>query len=190
MASKEATIAKLRARIVGVVATPACADIRFKLANVHIHRFMYNYVAGLIQEDRIHVDTDGNPGYDHNSKTLVLDEDEPDATIVHESTHALINITHAGKTITKGVHETSAYLAEALWALNAGREIAIDVPVVDRKVGRLARKIKAFYAGNRMQLYDVEPGDYVDIQQHLAASALKMDINREDVQIGICNGSK
>jgi hypothetical protein len=189
VASKE-EIAKLRARVVRVLATPACVEIRFKLASVQIRRFMYSYIAGLVEADRIHVDIGNNPGYDPPSKTLFMEgAGAPDATIVHESTHALINVTHAGQTLTKGVHETCAYVAEAFWALNADRDIAIDVPHVDIQAGRVARKARAFYASNKMGSYDVEPADYVYIQTLLKASALKMDADKKYLQIGICNGS-
>jgi hypothetical protein len=185
MASPEA-IAKHRDRIVRVLATPACAEIRFKLADVRIYRLRYNYLAGLVQADKVHVDF-GGPRYDYKSKTILLDEGEWDATVVHESTHALINISHAGETLTNGVHEASAYVAEALWALNAGRDVAIDVPHVDIQATRVARKIKDFNARNPVGLYEVEPADYVNIQTLLKISKNGTDVDSKYVQVGVCD---
>jgi hypothetical protein len=186
MASPE-VIAKHRARIMSVLATPACAEIRFKLAGVRIYRLRYNYLAGLIDADKVHVDF-GGPWCDYKSRTILLDEGEWDATVVHESTHALINISHAGETLPNGVHEASAYIAEALWALNAKRTIAIDVPHVDVQALRVAHKIKVFNETNPVGLYDVEPADYVTIQSLLKMSKNGTDVESKYVQVGVCDG--
>src|SRR5262249_24852835 len=60
--ASQAEIAKHRARIVGVLASPACADIRFQLAGVQIVRLHYNYLAALVQADKVLVDF-GGPRY-------------------------------------------------------------------------------------------------------------------------------
>jgi len=83
----------------------------------------------------------------------------------------------------------SAYIAEALWALNANRDVAIDVPHVDVQATRVARKIKDFNARTRVGLYDVDPAAYVNIQSLLKMSKNGTDVDSKYVQVGVCEDS-
>src|SRR5262245_58906317 len=125
MASQE-DIARMRARVGRLLKSQACLEIRFKISTICIQRFMYTYIGQGVIDDLIHIDLDNNPVYDPDTRTLGVESDAKDSTIVHEATHAIINATNPGQVFTKGVHEAAGYLAEAVWAINADREISTD----------------------------------------------------------------
>src|SRR5262249_29624492 len=148
---------EIRSRIGRVLKTNACSQIRFGLANIYIGRFMFNYIAGMIENGSVIITTGDTPYYDIETNTLKISAGATEAEIVHESTHILINATHQGKTIRRGDHETAAYLSAALWALYSDNEIAVDVPHMDVYVRRLAKKILAFNTANRSGTYNCDP---------------------------------
>lgn len=176
---------QIRSRIRQVLATNACSQIRFRLANIFIGRFMFNYVAGMVANGSVNIAEGDTPRYDIDSNTLMVSAGATPAEIVHESTHILINATHQGKTIRRGDHETAAYLAAALWALYSDEEIAVDVPHMDVHVRRLAKKVKAFNDANRSGCYVCDPADYLYIQTLMQNSANGTDVNERRVQKGL-----
>jgi hypothetical protein len=187
--ASEKELKQLRLRVGHVLKSPECLEIRFKMGDILIQRFMYTYIAQAIMDDTVHLDIDDGNGYDHECNTITYDSlDVGPAAIVHEATHALINATNVGKTITKGMHEAAAYLAEALWALNAGRDVSVDVPHMDRPLRRLARSIQEFNPSNVSGSYVCPPAEVAYLQAVLASSALGMEINRADRQPGIGDG--
>ena len=176
---------EIRARIGRVLKTNACSQIRFRLANIHIGRFMFNYIAGMIENGSVIITPGDAPHYDMPTNTLQISGGATEAEIVHESTHILISATHEGQTIRRGDHETAAYLSAALWALYSDNEIAVDVPHMDVHVRRLANKILAFNTANRSGTYDCAPADYLLIQSLMQASANGTDVNERKVQPGL-----
>jgi hypothetical protein len=176
---------EIRSRIGRVLKTNACSQIRFRLANIYIGRFMFNYIAGMIENGSVLITPGDTPYYDINTNTLKISAGATETEIVHETTHILINATHAGKTIRRGDHETAAYLSAALWALYSGNEIAVDVPHMDTYVRRLANKILAFNNVSPSGAYDCSPVDYLYIQKLMQDSANGTDVNEQQVQRGL-----
>jgi hypothetical protein len=151
----------LRARIKRVLCTDACSRIRFSAGNIFIGRFMYNWIADAIAGEQVYLTISHGGGYTPKTNTLDLEEGCDDATIVHESTHVLINTHHKGESIVKLLNEGAAYLAEALWALNAGRDVGIYDVSVRIQCLRVAHRIKAFNDATPSSVYvcdPVEPG--------------------------------
>lgn len=175
----------LRSRVVNVLTTPACARIRFRVANIYIGRLMFNAVAAMIANGSVNIATGDTPRYDIDTNTLMLSEDSPKAEIVHEATHILINATHKDKVIRRGDHETAAYLAAALWALHSGNEIPVDVPHMDVHVRRLAKKVIAFNNANPAGAYVCDPADCHTIQTLMQNSANGTNIHERRVQSGL-----
>src|SRR5262249_5947427 len=144
---------EIRARIGRVLKTNACAQIRFRLRNIYIGRFMFNYIAGMIENGSVNITTGDTPYYDIDTNTLKISGSATEAEIVHESTHILINATHQGQTMRRGDHETAAYLSAALWAMYSGNEVPVEVPHMDAAVRRLAKKILEFNKTNLTEAY-------------------------------------
>ena len=174
-----------------VLRTGECAQIKFSVGNIFIPRYAFNFIAGPITEAKVKITLGGN-GYDHKTNTIFWDGlgVRPSA-IVHESTHALINALHAGKTITTGMHETAAYLAEAMWCLNSKHDIDTDVPHLDARVRELGKMANDYYAMNPSGTFDC-PAEYVAgiIKLLKNTPRLTADYDEAIVQVGICNGSK
>jgi hypothetical protein len=177
--------AGFRARIARVLANPACADIQFKLGPISIRKFMYNYIAGAVLDSscKLKVVPGDNPQYFNKTRTLQMNEGVNDATIVHECTHVLINETHQGKTISRLLHETAAYIAESLWAKNTHRGNSIDDTYLRLECARLAQEVKD-YNKITTACYEFDLRDCANIGPLL--DKLKYDhMNMTDLQIGI-----
>jgi hypothetical protein len=181
---------QLRSKVGRVLTTGACSLIRFRLANIYIGPFMYNYIAGVIMNGdsnpklKINLRIDSDRGYDHATNTLILNDGCPDAAFVHESTHALINATHKGQTIWRKNHEAAAYLAEAIWSKNPGKEPAIDAISLRNRCLGVADNVIAWNKGNPSQAYVCTPGDIIRIYGGLDARGFG-DLSSMDVQTGI-----
>jgi hypothetical protein len=142
-------------------------------------------------DDTVHLAISNARHYDHKTNVLTLDSLNVDPpVIVHESTHALINATHVGKSIRCGSHETAAYLAESLWALNTDNDVAVDVPHLNQRMYRLARRVKEFNSQNRMGLFVCDPAEVQYMETLMRISANGTDVDRVDVQLGIGDGPK
>jgi hypothetical protein len=176
---------KIRTRIGQVLKTNACSQIRFRLANISIGRFMFNYIAGMIENGSVNIGEGDTPHYDIDSNTLLISGGATEAEIVHESTHIVINATHKGMIIRRGDHETAAYLAAALWALNSDNEIAVDVPHMDVWVRRLANKVLAYNKANLSGTFSCNPADYLHIQTLMRDSRNGTDIDERREQKGL-----
>jgi hypothetical protein len=176
---------EIRARIGRVLKTYACSQIRFRLANIYIGRFMFNYIAGMIENGSVIITPGDTPYYDVPTNVLKISAGATEVEIVHETTHILINATHQGVTIRRGDHETAAYLAAALWALHSENEIAVDVPGMDVWVRRLAHKVVDFNAANRSGTYVCAPADYLVIQALMQSSKNATAIDDLEVQRGL-----
>jgi hypothetical protein len=184
-------IASLRTRIGRILKSAACLEIRFTVANISIQRFMYTYIGQAIMDGTVHLAIADANHYDHKTNVLTLDSlDVAPPVIVHESTHALINATHVGKAIRCGSHETAAYLAESLWALNTDNDVAVDVPHMNQRMARLARRVQEFNSQNRMGLFVCDPGEVQNMEALMRNSRNGTDVDRVDVQVGIGDGPK
>jgi hypothetical protein len=177
---------QLRARAQGVLTSQICNQIRFKLDNVRIQSFMFGYIGTAIGMGRIKFRVGGGNGYDHKSNTMFLmSEDVPSNEIVHEATHAIIDATNPGLTITKGTGEAAAYLAETVYSIVAfGEPRSLDVRFLTRPVAQLARELIAFNSNPKVSF--VCPDFEVSgIKAILRNSRLVGDINRLDRMDGI-----
>ena len=65
----EEEIRQLRGKAGRVLRTGECALITFRLGNIFIPRYSYNYIAGPIMEGKVNVSL-GNNGFDHKSHTI------------------------------------------------------------------------------------------------------------------------
>src|SRR4051812_34436564 len=119
---------KLRSKIKKTLCTPVCNMIRFELDNVSIRYLHYNYVAGLIERDKIHINVSDGHSYDHDTDIITFDgENVAPNVIVHEATHAVIDAVNPGLTITKATGELCAYLAETIYAhLTTGSSVDLE----------------------------------------------------------------
>jgi hypothetical protein len=176
---------RLRARIAHVLATPACADIRFRIGDIHIGSLMLNYVGGAFLDPsaKLNLVPRDSPGYKNITWTLFMNEGVRDATIVHECTHILINHLNKGQSIPNVTHEAAAYIAEAYWAINAGRPIDIDDVFLTLECGRLAHMAKA-YNELSSDCFVFEPGHLVNLKPHMDRIGYD-DLNESELQFDI-----
>jgi hypothetical protein len=147
----------LKSRVILILRSAACLNIQFTIVGSTVMGYGYGCVADMIEHGDIGVqigDTGGFPvRYAHqpdSSPTLTFGSDDPTfassasgrATIVHEATHAVID---AGRksAIAGGDDEVAAYLAQAIYSLNAGDAPSESGPLA-RPVYQIARKIKNF----------------------------------------------
>lgn len=159
-ASEDTRITGLRQRIAGVLKSKGCNAIRFKLENITISRYMYNYLAGEVESGRLNVAIGNGDHFDPDSRTIQFDNGSPlEATIVHECTHALIATTHGGKYIFVGAHEAAAYLAESIYKLTIGRDVSTDTPHLDRPLRSLAKLVIAHNATHPNGLFVCKQSD-------------------------------
>ena len=144
---------QLHSRVLNVIRTKECLQIRFRIGNVAIERYMYLYLAGAIQDDKVTVCVGDGHSYNDSSNTIMLNSSDADrVAIVHEATHAVIDGTHRGTTITRGNHEAAAYLAEALFSLYSGDDDNVNYSVPHLAPPLLTRKIQADYSSARQRI--------------------------------------
>jgi hypothetical protein len=178
-------IRALRLRAKAILQSRLCQNIRFKLANVHIQSTMWGYIGAAVGENLVHLQVGTGHHYDPGSNTITFDDDVPEAKIiVHEATHAIIDATHVGQTITTGVHETSAYLAETIFTILTGKEAHLDVPHLTPSVAQLARRVIAFNSKS-LESYEcttAETGNIIAILEH---SNLRMNTSHTERMDGI-----
>ena len=130
-----AEINKLRARARNILCSSHCNySIRFKLENIRIQALQFGYIGDLISRGKINIRIGSGNGYDHRSNTLIFyDVDVEAHVIVHEATHAAIDATHQGVTITKGHGEAAAYLAEMIYSIvTTGGAVDLNVQHLTR----------------------------------------------------------
>jgi hypothetical protein len=151
---------------------------------IHIGSFMYNYIAQVFLDKRIIIKFGDSPSFNNVTRELEIQEDPNDATIVHESTHILIDGCHLGKSITRGEHEAAAYLAESLWALNSNNDNSIDDIHLRIQCSKLAHKAKE-YNSSHSDAYMCDPADI----QYIVAilGNLSYDTSKSDVQTPLYN---
>jgi hypothetical protein len=183
MASKAEQIRTLRSKTKNILCSTLCNQIRFRLDDIHIDYLMYNYVAGLIDGDKMHIGMDSGRNYSHETDTLRFESDDiPPWVIVHEATHALIDAVYPGRKVTKGTHEACAYLAETMYSLVLRGEFPdLEIPYLSAPVYRLAKNVME-YNSNHKDAYVCPSGD-VD---HIKAIMSKwMDINSTETMNGM-----
>lgn len=157
----------LRASAAAILRTRPCLDIAFVFAGISFMGYHYGYVADLIQQDRIHVKV-GNTGgftatYDYRWDKITFSSADPAqlaapdarATLVHEATHAVVDLTHKGRSVDYGNNEVAAYIAETLYRLNADISFDKYTPVG----GRLYTIATAIKNKKQDGPYEVDPSD-------------------------------
>jgi hypothetical protein len=193
MSSHDPTPALL-SRMQRVLSSPAANAVRFQLDNVAIHSYMLGYIATAVGDDRVHVRVDGSRANSYNPEFNTINfifADPDDATIVHESTHAAIDATNPGLAVTVATGEAVAYVAESVYALNAGFD---DHTIDDRGIMRaayvLARQIRAYNAINPSGVYTCPPSDVATLKSALIGSRLAQDFAKSFVQDGLGEGPR
>ena len=190
----EAELQNLRVRADSILRTQACNSIHFRVDNVTINSYMTGYIGHAILKDRVHltVDSDHTNNYDHRNDTInFYSLNEPSWAIVHESIHAVIDATHGGKTVTVGTGEAVAYIAETVYALNAGlTSHTIDDHRTMSTAYRIAKQIRAYNASGATGVYTVPQGEVDAMKAALMGSNLRQDFTQGFVQNGIYEGPK
>ena len=173
---------QLRQRTTRILCSTHCNLIRFQLDNVKIESLMYNYVANLIEQNKIRIGMSSGRTYNHISDYITFDSvDVGPEVIVHEATHALIDAVYPGLTITKGTGEACAYLAETMysWAtIRASRDL--EIPHLTTPVSRLAQNALAHNRSHK-QAYVCPPAEIDSIK---AVMSEWMEIGRKDTMDG------
>jgi hypothetical protein len=176
-----------------LTSAPANA-IRFRLDNVAIHSYMFGYIGSSIADDRVHIRIDASRGngYDPAFNTITFTSSDPDtATIVHEATHAVIDATNPGLAVSVATGEAVAYVAESVYALNAGLD---DHTIDDRGIMRtayvLARQIRAFNTTSRTGVFTCPYSDVTALKSALVGSRLAQDFAKSFVQDGLAEGPR
>lgn len=179
---------KLTNRVVRVLSSEECGSIRFRLDNISIQTFMYRHVASAIG-DSLSVRIVGSNSYDDATDTINLESaDVSSDAIVHEATHAVIDCTNSGVGVSVGTHEASAYLAEAIYALNCDRFAQFDYRPMSAPIHRLAEAVRAFNRNNRSGLFRCPTPQVEEIKQILAHSPLRQNFDRVYQQNGFHRG--
>jgi hypothetical protein len=155
----------LKSRVILILRSAACLNIQFTIVGSTVKGYGYGCVADMIEQGGIGIQIGDTGGfrvrYTHqpdSSPALTFGSDDPTfassasgrATIVHEATHAVIDAGRKGSAMAGGDDEVAAYLAQAIYSLNAG-DALIETGPLAGPVHQVARKIKNF----------VGPGIYV-----------------------------
>ncbi|WP_395664899.1 hypothetical protein [Methylocella sp.] len=127
---------QLRAKIVGVLNSRACLDIRFVAAGISILGYHYGYLCDLVCQHCVGVsfgveDPDALAEYNDRSNTLRFARRDLGfyathagrAQIVHECTHAVIDVVRAGKTVRRADNEAIAWIAQTMFLLLSGQTV-------------------------------------------------------------------
>ncbi|MCA9051581.1 MAG: hypothetical protein KDA89_22740, partial [Planctomycetaceae bacterium] len=121
---------------------------------------------------------------DHRTDTITFTgPNVEDSVIVHEATHALLDATHVGKSITKGSHETAAFLAETVYMLAGSRTgHSIEPRRIMAPLYRMARELLAFNESHSTGTYPCPDSDISFIRGTLRQF---MNTERTDEMNGI-----
>jgi hypothetical protein len=116
-----------------VLSSAACQAVDFTYHNLRIYGHGYQTVKFATAENRIHISilaTTRNNGakasYDIDNNVFIIPVDFTIAgvisemSLVHESTHALMNAMYPGTRIKMSINEGIAYLADAIYFYNSG----------------------------------------------------------------------
>jgi hypothetical protein len=126
------TAAQLRPLIAALLRSRPVQAIRFRIDGSTIMSFGYGYIADMIEQQRVQIGF-GNTGgftanFDHvkgspaemNFDPNLAWNDDAMATVVHETTHAVVDAVRVGRPISYGDNEVAAYVAETLFKMNKG----------------------------------------------------------------------
>jgi hypothetical protein len=130
---------QLRVKVVGTLNSNACHAIAFEAAGISVMGYHYGYLADLVAQHCIDVkfgveDPDANGEYDYKTDTLRFKDrgvgfyatKTGRALIVHECTHALIDVTHAGRPVRRADHEAIAWIAQTIYSILSGVSVRQD----------------------------------------------------------------
>lgn len=183
--SKEADVATARTKAKKILSEQTCNLVRFSLSNVTIHWGQYSFIGGLIRDKWININFADVHSYNHETDTINFTDRNPDGfEVVHEATHALIDYTRNGQTVSKGVHEACAYVAETVYSLaTTGSMHDTYFKFLNTPVYELASKILAHTAGGKTSMFTCSSGEVNNIISIMAYN--KMDTDRIDKMNGI-----
>lgn len=165
----------LRAKTISILRSRACLDIAFTISGMTLMGYGYGYVADMLAQDAVHVligNTNGfTARYDGSINTIFYGTRNPAdlatvdgrGTVVHECTHAVIDAIRKGRWVDYGDDEVAAYLAQTVYAMNAGDSFNKVGPVAG-PLYAVAKKIKN-YRGEGV--YAVDPADIVGVRAQI-----------------------
>jgi hypothetical protein len=147
----------LARRVARILRNGSCFKIRFKVDGLFIQTYQYVYIAGAAEDDTVKVRI-GTPGpydaqYDPAANRMTFSSGDvgttPDGevSIVHESTHAVLDATYGGRGSSDRAQasfesgELAAYIAETLYAIDRGFPVNRQGPFAG-PIFRLATKVK------------------------------------------------
>jgi hypothetical protein len=160
----------LKSRVILILRSAACLNIQFTIVGSTVMGYGYGSVADMIEQSDIAIKVGDTGGYRvryvHQPDlrpSLTFSSDDPTfpsspsgrAAIVHEATHAVIDSIRKGGAIPGGDDEVAAYLAQAIYSLNAGDVLNQTGPLAG-PVYKTALKIKSFAGPG---LYVVNPDE-------------------------------
>ncbi|WP_395698052.1 hypothetical protein [Methylocella sp.] len=132
---------QLRVKIVGVLNSRACLDIRFVAAGVSIMGYHYGYVCDLVAQGCVDVrfgvvDPSSGAEYDDGADVLRFRRRdlgfyatlEGRAQIVHECTHAIIDVVRKGQSVRRADNEAIAWIAQTVFTLKSGGRLSAANP--------------------------------------------------------------
>lgn len=166
--SKESEREQLIQKIDRTLKSRECYAIRFQLENIGIQTYMYSFIAQAIHEDRIHAQVGSGDNYNPltNPSTLTFSfADPPGRTIVHESTHAVIEATHKGRKIARAANEAAAFLAESIYGLYTGESMEGYPGYFAPPFFQLAEKVHEFNLNHRSGLFVCPPEDVANLKR-------------------------
>lgn len=167
----------LRAKAVSILRSKACLDIKFSVAGMTLMAYGYGYVADMLAQDVIKVAIGATgvftAAYDSAHNRITFGTKDPvdlatadgRGTVVHECTHALIDAIRKGRSVAYGDNEVAAYIAQTVYAMNAGDRFNTISPVAG-PVFSIASKIRN-YRGEGV--YTVDPADVVSVRAQILA---------------------
>ncbi|ACK50561.1 hypothetical protein Msil_1613 [Methylocella silvestris BL2] len=126
----------LRVKVLDVLNSTPCRKIAFVAAGMSIMGYHYRYLADLINRCSVDirfgtVDPSANGEYDDKTDTLRFKSRDPGfyatnesrALIVHECTHAIIDLAHPGGLVRRADNEATAWIAETIYRMLTGEKM-------------------------------------------------------------------
>jgi hypothetical protein len=172
----------LRAKILLALRSEACLKINFSVASMPVTGIGYAVIAAMVETQCIKIGTGGtspgaNANYDWRSTRLIFRDlsqkqvsfyatADGRAEIVHECTHAVIDFTQKGKTVKSAHNEFAAWLAQKVYAINAGDK-PFNQGYIHAPLFRIAIQISRMGTSG---VFQVDPADVADIGGKIRAA--------------------
>ena len=155
-----------------ILRSDAINHVQFRIASVSVMPYGYGYIADMLQSGTITVVFNdlGNLVTAAYNKCVItinsngaVDLSGPGGrgTLVHESTHAVMDAIGVGKMIDYGDCEVAAYVAQYVYSMASGDVVNVDGPW-GAPSARIANSVL-----NSQGLYDLPPAEYQDLKSTL-----------------------